>query len=122
MTSPSANSDFPLAERIKAGLAGQSSADDVARALFGLGIFGDDLPGTGRWQPGGSPVAPAALACPAIDVVAQGDRIVPAPSAAGLPDRHPVAAGHVGMVVGSRAPALLWQPLADWISRVPAPR
>lgn len=34
----------PLAERIKAGLAGQSSADDVARALFGLGIFGDDLP------------------------------------------------------------------------------
>lgn len=34
----------PMAERIKAGLAGKSSADDVAEALFGLGIFGDDLP------------------------------------------------------------------------------
>ncbi|UHD44894.1 mannitol dehydrogenase family protein [Aureimonas altamirensis] len=34
----------PLAERIKAGLAGKSSAQDVAEALFGLGIFGDDLP------------------------------------------------------------------------------
>ena len=34
----------PLAERIKAGLAGKSSAQDVAKALFGLGIFGDDLP------------------------------------------------------------------------------
>ncbi|GAA0446350.1 MULTISPECIES: alpha/beta hydrolase [Sphingomonas] len=93
----------------------------AGRQLF-EGFFGDDLPGSGRWQPGGRTVAPGALACPAIDFVAQGDRIVPAPSAAGLPDHHPVAAGHVGMVVGSRAPALLWQPLADWISRVPAPR
>lgn len=34
----------PLAERMKAGLAGKTAAGDVAQALFGLGIFGNDLP------------------------------------------------------------------------------
>jgi polyhydroxyalkanoate synthase len=99
--------------------AGAPLSYAAGRQLF-ESFFGADLPGSGRWQIGGHPVAPDSLACPTIDFVAQGDRIVPAQSAAGLADRHPVAAGHVGMVVGSRAPALLWQPLADWISRLPA--
>ena len=93
----------------------------AGRQLF-EGFFAGDLPGTGRWRVAGRTITPDTLACPAVDFVAQGDRIVPADSAAGLAARHPVAAGHVGMVVGSRAPALLWEPLADWISRVPATR
>ena len=31
-----------------------------------------------------------------------------------------LALGHVGMVVGSRAPDLLWEPLAGWLSRTAA--
>jgi polyhydroxyalkanoate synthase len=93
----------------------------VGRELF-ESFFASDLPGSGRWQVGGRTIAPHALPCPAIEFVAQGDRIVPAESAAEIGVQHPVAAGHVGMVVGSRAPELLWQPLADWISGVAATR
>jgi polyhydroxyalkanoate synthase len=93
----------------------------AGRELF-ESFFASDLPGSGRWQVDGRTIAPDALTCPAIEFVAQGDRIVPAPSAAGIGMQHPVAAGHVGMVVGSRAPDLLWQPLADWISGVAATR
>jgi hypothetical protein len=32
-------------------------------------------------------------------------------------DRLTPPAGHVGMVVGGRAQASLWQPLVDWLSR-----
>jgi polyhydroxyalkanoate synthase subunit PhaC len=55
---------------------------------------------------------------PAVEFVSVTDRIVPAATAAGLPDRREVAAGHVGMVVGSRARAHLWEPLAEWVARV----
>lgn len=75
-----------------------------------------DLPGEGQWTVGGTAVDPRRVAAPAIDFVSMSDRIVPAASAAGLPDRRELSAGHVGMVVGSRARAELWEPLADWIS------
>lgn len=76
-----------------------------------------DRPGSGGWRVGGRIVDPAALACPALDIVSTSDRIVPAASAAGLPERISLGAGHVGMVVGGRARAQLWQPLASWLSR-----
>ena len=50
------------------------------------------------------------------------DRIVPAATAAGLGDHRELALGHVGMIVGGRARASLWQPLADWIAALPAAR
>jgi polyhydroxyalkanoate synthase len=65
---------------------------------------------------------PARLPCPAIDFVSLSDRIVPAASAADLPDRHDLGAGHVGMIVGRGARAQLWEPLADWLSALPATR
>ncbi len=81
-------------------------------------LFGADLPGQGAWMVGGRPVDPAALGLPILDIIAGRDRIVP-PSAA-LSTRGPglpliLDAGHVGMVVGGRAPQLLWQPLAAWL-------
>ncbi|VVT04959.1 Poly-beta-hydroxybutyrate polymerase [Sphingomonas sp. EC-HK361] len=81
-----------------------------------------DAPGRGEWIVGGAPVDLSSIACPATEFVSLGDRIVPAATAAGLPSRHDVAAGHVGMIVGGRACAVLWEPLADWLSTVAAPR
>lgn len=81
-----------------------------------------DLPGKSGWQIGGQPVGPDRLTCPAIDFVSMSDRIVPATTASGIAPRHDLSAGHVGMIVGSKARAQLWQPLADWLSTIPGTR
>jgi polyhydroxyalkanoate synthase len=85
-------------------------------------FFTADLPGRGRWQVAGTAVDPAALTCPAVEFVSLTDRIVPAASAAGLPDRRDLVLGHVGMVVGSAAKRALWRPLADWLKALPDSR
>ncbi|MEG3084777.1 alpha/beta fold hydrolase [Sphingomonas sp. PB2P12] len=76
----------------------------------------DDLPGKGRWSIAGTAVDPLALACPTVEFVSLTDRIVPAATAIGLADRRDLGAGHVGMIVGRRARAQLWEPLANWIA------
>ncbi len=78
--------------------------------------------GTGGWHVAGASVTPRALDCPAIEFVSLNDRIVPAASAANLPDRHDLGAGHVGMIVGRGARTQLWDPLLDWLSSIPIPR
>ena len=90
----------------------------AAAELFGA-MIRDDLPGRGAWMVGGVNVDPRALACPAVEFVSLTDRIVPAATAIGLPDRCEIGAGHVGMVVGSRARAQVWEPLAEWLANVP---
>jgi polyhydroxyalkanoate synthase len=83
----------------------------AARELF-EDLFGRDVTGRGEWL-----VAdPAALPCPVLEIVSTTDRIVPAASAAGARERIDLALGHVGMVVGGRAPEALWEPLEDWLS------
>ncbi len=88
------------------------------------GWYGDNLPGLGRWQVEGVPVEPARLSLPALVMVPGEDRIVPPASALALAEGpqaipaalvHRPALGHVGMIVGSRAEADVWQPLRDWI-------
>jgi polyhydroxyalkanoate synthase len=81
-----------------------------------------DVPGSGAWQLGGAPITPQALRCPAIEFVSLNDRIVPAASAADLPDRHDLGAGHVGMIVGRGARAQLWEPLSGWLNALPSLR
>ncbi|MBC7520068.1 MAG: alpha/beta hydrolase [Sandarakinorhabdus sp.] len=81
-------------------------------------LFRDDASGRGTWAVGGQRIDPAALRIPILDVIAGRDRIVP--PAAALTTAGPgtplvIDAGHVGMVVGGRAPALLWEPLARWL-------
>lgn len=82
-------------------------------------FVGGDVPGSGTWRVAGALADPARLDCPAIDFVSRNDRIVPAASAADLPDRRDLATGHVGMIVGSRRRTELWEPLADWLSALP---
>lgn len=81
-------------------------------------FFAADLPGRAAWRVGGQAIDPASLPCPLFDIVSTTDRIVPAASAAGIGERLELNRGHVGMVVGSKAEAELWQPLAAWLSRV----
>lgn len=85
-------------------------------------FFVADLPGTGRWQIQGEPIDADTLATPCLSFVSTTDRIVPAASAARLGDVRELAMGHVGMIVGGRARAALWQPLADWLTALPHPR
>lgn len=80
-------------------------------------FVGADDPGMKQWRVGDRVIDPAALSCPAFDILSASDRIVPAASASGLPNRLVLEAGHVGMVVG-RQRMTLWQPLASWLSQV----
>ena len=84
----------------------------AARELF-EDLFGRDVTGRGEWRL----ADPAALHCPFLDIVSTTDRIVPAASSTGAGERLELAQGHVGMVVGGRAKAALWEPLAAWLSR-----
>ena len=62
-------------------------------------FFGSDLPGKGNWEVAGRQITDA-LAAPLSNFIASHDRITPAESSGGGL-RTEIAAGHVGMVVGS---------------------
>ena len=85
----------------------------AGRELFGF--FADDDPGLGGWTVADRPIRPETITCPVANFVSLTDRIVPAGSACELGVRHDVAAGHVGMIVGSKARARLWEPLARFL-------
>jgi polyhydroxyalkanoate synthase len=89
---------------------------EAARDLFER-FYRDDEPGRGLWTVGdGVRVMPAALACPTLNVVSTRDRLVPEAAAPEAGERWTLDAGHVGMMVGSRAHGLLHRPLADWLA------
>ena len=81
------------------------------------GLFRDDLTGSGRWRVAGAAIDPAALDIPLLNIVSTTDRIVPSATAAAAGERIDLDLGHVGMIVGSRARAQLWEKLAAWLSR-----
>ena len=81
-------------------------------------LFAANASGRGDWAVANQRIDVAALRLPILDVIAGRDRIVPANAALtrngpGMPLT--LNAGHVGMVVGRRAPHLLWNPLADFL-------
>ncbi len=78
-------------------------------------LYAADEPGHGTWTIDGQTIAPATLACPVLNIVSTTDRIVPAEAAPIAGMRIDVAAGHVGMMVGSRARELLYAPLTEWL-------
>lgn len=81
-------------------------------------LFAADASGSGGWTIAGQRIDAGAIGCPILDVIAGRDRIVPpatALSARGWGTPLSLDAGHVGMVVGRRAPEMLWAPLAAWL-------
>ena len=87
----------------------------AAREMF-ESFFRDDLPGTGEWRVRGRPIRPDDASCPALHIVSTTDRIVPHQSAIRSGRQLRLALGHVGMVIGRGAEALLWEPLDQFLS------
>lgn len=75
-------------------------------------------PGRGAWIVGGTPVDPAALACPTLAIASTSDAIVPAVTSPPADERIDIALGHVGMMIGGRAEQALWTPLSRWLARL----
>jgi len=98
---------------------GPPLAEAAARELF-ESLFAGDSTGAGSWTVAGAAIEPAALEIPLLNIVSTTDRIVPAATASQAGERLDLALGHVGMVVGSRAREVLWEPLAGWLSRAAA--
>ena len=98
---------------------GPPVAGAAAREMF-ESLFRDDLPGKGEWPVGGEIIDPASLAIPLLNIVSTTDRIVPRATAPRAGERLELGLGHVGMVVGSKGKAALWEPLAGWLSRAAA--
>jgi poly(3-hydroxyalkanoate) synthetase len=94
----------------------------VARETL-AGWYGRNDPARGEWHVAGLPVRPEAWAGPAFIAVPRRDRIVPpacARALAVMPGAvlHEAPAGHIGMVAGEGAEAVLWRPLAGWLNSV----
>jgi polyhydroxyalkanoate synthase len=80
-------------------------------------FLADDLTGAGRWRVDGQAIDPSQIACPQLHAVSTSDRIVPATSAVPAGETLALDQGHVGMIVGGRARASLWEPLERWLSQ-----
>ena len=116
-SSPQARSFVALEDWANDGVA---LAGPVARECL-QGWYGTNSPAQGRWRVAGRPVRPEDWPGPALTVVPLQDRIVPPASALALAGALPGAAkievplGHISMMVSTRAPATVWQPVADWL-------
>ncbi len=92
----------------------------VARECLG-GWYGGNTTAAGAWRVAGEAVAPRRLDLPCLAVIPERDRIVPPASALALAEAVPGAdrlipgAGHIGLMVGGRAPKTVWQPVLKWI-------
>ena len=99
-------------------MTGVPLAAAVAREVIG-GWYGGNTPARGGWRIAGLPVVAPTL--PSFIAVPARDRIVPPASALALAALLPGAtvvqprAGHVGMVAGSNARAMLWDGLLAWL-------
>lgn len=100
---------------------GPPLVEGVVEDCFGS-FYQDNAAMAGDWHVGGRAVLPADLSCPSLVIAAGKDKIVPPASTMALADQLPGAhtlnpqAGHVGMMVGSKAKALCWAPVADWLN------
>lgn len=75
----------------------------------------------GQWEVDGMRITPEKLKLPTFIAMPQNDHVVPRDCASALAESIKNAytanpsAGHVGMIVGSKAKKELWQPLAEWL-------
>lgn len=82
------------------------------------GLMAGNMSGEGRWTVGGRTVDPDRLGIASLNILSTTDRITPAASAWRGGERIALDEGHVGMVVGRRAPGSLWGHLATWLSHL----
>lgn len=112
----------PGSEQERAFLAVEDWANAGPPLSFAAGrdlfekFYGANITGRLEWKVSGRLVDPAALPCPTLSISSATDRIVPAQAAPDLAEGFTLNLGHVGMIVGGSAPALLWDPLSQWLS------
>lgn len=76
----------------------------------------------GEWEVSGKIINPKTIKLPIFIAIPDQDHVVPKdcamPLAAAMKHAHVThpGAGHVGMIVGSKAKKELWQPLAEWLA------
>jgi polyhydroxyalkanoate synthase len=81
--------------------------------------YRENEPARGAWRVAGRTVEPGRFLKPALAVIATRDTLVPAATATPLPATLPQGIaltrdlGHIGLIVGSEAPNLVWRPIAD---------
>jgi polyhydroxyalkanoate synthase len=86
-----------------------------------VGWYGENRPARGEWSIAEAAVRPQVFTKRSLAVIPDADRIVPPASALALgralPDCRIVraSAGHIGMMVGSKARGELWEPLLGWM-------
>lgn len=96
----------------------------IARECF-ADWYGENLTARGAWKVGGQLVRPEELDMPSLVIIPDRDKIVPPPSAERLAralpnaERRVARAGHIGMVTGRRARRNTYDPIVDWLSRLP---
>mgnify|MGYP003695004025 CR=1 FL=1 len=96
-------------------------AGAVARSCL-FEWYGNNEPACGAWKIADRAIDPAQISCPTLGVLPSEDRIVPSVSAQALVDEIPNTellsprAGHIGMMIGSKATTELWSPLSKWLS------
>lgn len=99
--------------------------DVTARALIDIvqRLYREDALWQGTFAVEGQPVRLEDGRCPVINLIAQGDGIVPPPASRALAERWggPVttrefSGGHVGITVGSKARAGMWNTAAEWMA------
>lgn len=94
---------------------------NAARQLFD-DLYERNISGRDQWRIGGCAVGPAAVNAPSLSIRSRADQIVPAATSPHLDTIWDLDTGHVGMVIGSRRHAQLWEPLAEWIRQQDARR
>jgi polyhydroxyalkanoate synthase len=89
--------------------------------FYGWGV--ENRLARGLWFLGEKAVTLDQIAVPTLVITAQKDQIVPplssAPLSQSIPQVHSlsVEAGHVGMIIGRRAPQEVWHPLGQWLKQ-----
>ena len=97
----------------------------VARQTL-FGWYGANQTADGSWRVDGCRVRPEAIGLPTLLLIPTRDRIVPPEQALALAHRLPQAStrmvdgGHVGMLLGPRAPALVYAVIAKAVQQMAA--
>jgi polyhydroxyalkanoate synthase len=90
--------------------------------------YHDNAPANGTWQVAGTTITPTTVTCPLFAALPERDVVVPPASAEAFVrqfsnvTRCAVAAGHVGLMVGRRAPDTFYAPLGTWLDSLAALR
>jgi polyhydroxyalkanoate synthase len=95
---------------------------EVARECLS-GWYGNNTTQKGLWRVGDNIVDPKDITVPCLALIPNHDRLVPPGSALALAQVLPIhdierpAAGHIGMMAGSKARSGVWPRIADWVRR-----